>query len=698
MNVGNICKSLYCFLGLFFVILSYFVFTNEWYEPATLIIKGRAVSTDEVVNVQWNSGEGYNEYEQRRFQFLSTRGGENKKHRIVLNRAPQKNQLSKGHRVVLYEIRNDDQGLFVPRKALTTVRKKAGSGWLFHSDESEIRLNVAAKDRLYFLFKSDDRSGVVRISIDGQVFQHDLYRKNWEILFSKLDFWLLDEEGNITVSFDLPRYKVGSLRILTSTETVVSSLHLQTKLKIIDLPITSQENGHVLVDNPTRSLKHFFHPSQFFFQLLFSLFLAWLCMIVGRKFASYGTFNSVFFSNDRWLFWCFFSGTVTVYGMWLLAFWPGVMSVDSLNIWRAAWLPDVMINNHPVLNEIWYMFFQQLWNNTVIIPIAQILLLSVLIAVTFFLVFRQGVNLRWLLPCYFLLVLSLPIGLYTVTLWKDVPFALLVILWSLAPAYFFYIKRKNKQIFLSRQHIFLLLLMFLALLLFRHNGMVYLFVLPILFVIIKLVRIPKLLVLVCCILAIGLLTVVFFPPKTLKSGSYFHDLSMIYLQQIREESPSKRIGQAIKQYPRLLDLKKNREKSDFWHYYLGDRYAYSFLKDVGWYDAHKYLLPDKNIFPSLHDFGLRLYKMSLETPWIYLTWNPFLLLYLFPLSILLYRWFPLSAIFSLVILAQVVALLVFVGTTNWRYYYFVLMGGYFILPVALLDWHCRSSQKQMIGN
>jgi hypothetical protein len=79
--------------------------------------------------------------------------------------------------------------------------------------------------------------------------------------------------------------------------------------------------------------------------------------------------------------------------------------------------------------------------------------------------------------------------------------------------------------------------------------------------------------------------------------------------------------------------------------------------------------------------------MSLDYPWIYFSWNPFWLLYLFPLTILLYRRLPLSAIFSVIILSQVVALLLFVGTVNWRYYYFVLLGGYFLLPVILLDVH-----------
>ena len=34
------------------------------------------------------------------------------------------------------------------------------------------------------------------------------------------------------------------------------------------------------------------------------------------------------------------------------------------------------------------------------------------------------------LPFYFLFITSIPIGLYTITLWKDIPFALLVVFWA----------------------------------------------------------------------------------------------------------------------------------------------------------------------------------------------------------------------------------------------------------------------------
>lgn len=680
---------------LFLVFLLYFIFGTGWYEPARLIIKGCATNTDAVVNVHWDSGAGFNTYEQEQFQFLPSRGNIHKEHLIVLEGGSLKNASSKDSRIVLSEIRIDDRGLPIPQSSLEAVRHVRGAGWFLESVDSKITLNVPAGERVYFFLKANDHSGIARISIDGYEIRHDLYRGNWEIQLAKLDFWFLDDNGNFSVSLDLPRYKINSLRIKIPEGASLSSVYLQTKSgRIVDFSLPDDANPEqFLIAAPTKHLKHYFHANRILFQILFALLMAWGAWSLFKIVFRHGGVCGVFLGDELRVFWLFFFGAVLTYSIWLLVFWPGVMSVDSLNIWRAAWLPEVMINNHPALNVLWYMFLLHLWNNTAVVPLSQILILASLIASTFFYCYRQGVALRLLLPCYILLLLSLPVGLYSVTLWKDIPFALLVVFWGLALAYF-YLQRTQKDRFcLTLQQIVSLLLLFLALTLFRHNGIVYLFVIPIFFVTFRLVHVSRRFMAAAGVVIILVTMVVVFPPKSMKSASYFHDLSLSYLQQFTKDSVVVRVKQSLEHYPRLLDLKKNREQSDLWHYYFGDRYAYTFLKQSGWNDTHKYAPRDEHPFPSLRDYALQVYQKSYKYPWVYLSWNPFLLLYLFPLSILLCRWFPLSAIFSSVILVQVLALLVFVGTVNWRYYYFVLLGGYFLLPLLLLDWHCLRQSK-----
>ncbi|MCI5211327.1 MAG: hypothetical protein D3910_21655, partial [Candidatus Electrothrix sp. ATG2] len=52
---------------LFAAFLTYFVFAHAWYEPGRLILHGQSTSGTPLIQVRWNSGAGFNEYEQREF-------------------------------------------------------------------------------------------------------------------------------------------------------------------------------------------------------------------------------------------------------------------------------------------------------------------------------------------------------------------------------------------------------------------------------------------------------------------------------------------------------------------------------------------------------------------------------------------------------------------------------------------------------
>ena len=671
------------FIALFFIILAYFVSSHCWYPHAKLTIQGNA-ELNSTITARWDSGEGFNNYEERRFSFLPFYGSAETNVTIDIEGGARKHKSSRGTRVILNELRIDDRGVSIPKEALQDVRHAPGQGWYFTKSGSKISLDLPAKQQLQFSFKTSSNSGIADITINESKTSQNLYRRNWEVLFSEINFWLLDEDGNFTLSFYLPRYYIDKLEITGTGITEFSTVNITSGTSSVDLWFEETAPGTIRVIEPNSSLKRLFNPTHFFFQAVFALLLALGLWSVLIKYSSFESIGNLFIAERRWLFWLFLGGGLIVYGAWLLAFWPGIMSVDSLNIWRAAQLPEEMINNHPFINELWYFFLSLLWQNTAVVPIVQIVLLSCLVAAIFFSTVTRGVSCWLVVPCYLLLLFSVPVGLYTATLWKDVPFALLVILWALAPVYFYERKRAGNKVQLSFFGGGLLLLSFLCLLLFRHNGLVYLFVIPLLFLILGLIRVPKLVVFAGCIAGGLLLYLVVFPPSNMKSASYFHDLSRKYVHQIGAESIPQRFADASQNYPRLLDIKRNQDTSDFWHYYLGDRYAYEFLTEVGWSDVYPYLPRDASPFPKLKELALEIYDVTLDYPWLYLSWYPFVFLYLFPLSILFCRWFPLSAIFSTVILAQVAGLLLFVGTVNWRYYYFVLLGGYFLLPMLLI--------------
>jgi hypothetical protein len=670
--------------GVVFVVLLVWFVSTGWYEPARFEISGRAATHNARVIVDWDSGNGFNNYERRIFEFLPA---SEQQHTVRIRR-----QKEIPGPVVLTEIRADDRGLPIPVDALHEIRHISGSGWVFDSPEAEIILTIPANHRLQFSFKTSTNAGSVQVVIDGQVYLYDLRHSNWEIHLAHHNIWFLDRQQTFRVSLDIPRYRVNTLRV-AGTETVSFTrftLHLREQESVELTPMETRGQA-ILFDEPTRSLKRYFHPAHVIFQFFFAVLFSGAVLVIislnrGAGMCAPG-------KSNRALFWFLFIGSASFYFLWLFAFWPGAMSVDSLNIWRAAQFPDVAINNHPFVNELWYMLLQQMWNNIAVVPIAHILLLSLLAATIFVYVHGSGVAWYWLAPCYLLLLLSVPVGLYNVTLWKDVPFALLVIFWALMVVYWYQRRREGRPVILSIPSASFVLIAFAALLLFRHNGFIYLVVLPTLFIGCRLIRVNRYLIGLGGVLALVFTSLVIFPPRWLSGASYFKDLSRGYIAQIEREGSLPRMQRAAQEYPFVLDIKRNKEQSDWWHYYLGDRYAYDFLRDVGWSDSFPYKNVMEKPFPALHELAMSLYHASFEYPWYYFSWYPFPFMYLFVLSILLFRFVPRSALFSTVILAQVAALLIVVGTLNWRYYYFVLLSGYFLAPILLLDLHCLKKKR-----
>ncbi len=118
-----------------------------------------------------------------------------------------------------------------------------------------------------------------------------------------------------------------------------------------------------------------------------------------------------------------------------------------------------------------------------IVPITQILVILSSHRSSFCRRPNRSVPCSLLLPCLLLLLASVPIGLYNVTLWKDVPFALLVVFWGIVLVYFYDRTRagaSGPRGGLNIGTAVLLLLSFTALLTIRYNGLVYLLIVPLL--------------------------------------------------------------------------------------------------------------------------------------------------------------------------------------------------------------------------
>jgi hypothetical protein len=111
---------------------------------------------------------------------------------------------------------------------------------------------------------------------------------------------------------------------------------------------------------------------------------------------------------------------------WLLANWPGAMTVDSLETWIQSTTWQYAAAD-PWLNAFSYSIARLLWDSPACIAIIQIFAFSFYFASILTYFNRCGFKTRFLKLIGLSIFLGLPIWLYAIMLWKDVPFTLCLI-------------------------------------------------------------------------------------------------------------------------------------------------------------------------------------------------------------------------------------------------------------------------------
>ena len=678
-------------LAIFSLVLVYFVLGSGWYMPAKLVIKGMAPETGAELEVSWDSGGGWNTYEQEVFRVVpKSPGHPSETYSISIQATGERHGGSQSETVVCSRIRIDNREIDL--KSLETFTGRLSEqGIHLSGPQEEIRLAVPVKENIHIEMLTNPQSGRARITIDGHATVHELYMANIEAKHISIDHWVRRPDGAFVLTMEMPRYEIKTLKVQNrnpARAVQLQSVALHSARGVSPLgsgektPLQNLQFGDVTI-----GLMQYFEPVQFVYQTIYAGLTTWILMAVFGLVLRCGGIAAILLERQRYVFWFLFIGAVSVYTVWLVAFWPGIMSVDSLKVWRAAKLPEVFLNDHPLLFVFLYKYLRHLWDNVAVVSLFHIALTSMLISHVVFSLFRERISLYWLLPIYLAAVFSVPVCLYNIVLWKDIPFALLVVFWAYLLSYM-YRKQRTGRLKFSAEQVVALFLLYLALGLIRHNGIVYIVVIPFFLVILKIVPFRYMVVSVIGIAVVS--TIIFLGLRSkisVNDAGYLLDKGAGIVEPILNRSVPKEVTRFGKEYWGILNINQTRSKWDLWHYYLNDRQAWWFLRHSGWKDAYPYLPAKQSLFPVLRDLGMRIYWHSYKPPWVYLSWNPVFMLALFPLVILLNRWLPMSAIFSAFILIQVVALLGIINILNWRYYYFVSLSSYF-LPLFVL-WDCR---------
>ncbi|SDC05122.1 hypothetical protein SAMN05421663_101261 [Terribacillus halophilus] len=129
---------------------------------------------------------------------------------------------------------------------------------------------------------------------------------------------------------------------------------------------------------------------------------------------------------SKWQILWYMLPMIFVWMFYLLAFFPGNMSPDSLNHWRQV--ENMEFNNwHPFAYTIVILVLTQLWDSPAVIVLFQILLMSFVYAYGIY-SFRQyglGKKIAWVAA---LLWAVLPInGIFSTILWKDVVYSIFIV-------------------------------------------------------------------------------------------------------------------------------------------------------------------------------------------------------------------------------------------------------------------------------
>jgi hypothetical protein len=686
---------------LFVLFLIWFFQGTTWYPSATLLVRGTVIESLKPLEVWWDSGQGLNGYERERFQFVPLpQRGDADGLSLRITRTGTRNGAAAGNKVVLRSIVVDEEEVELAGLALAPGITLENGNLVFIEDHSTLSLKIKPKFSLRLEFPAFNYAGEVDVQLEETTSRHDLYASNNESQWGGqnariVKSWFVSEKGEFSVSLPMPRYRINALRITPSNNFTLASTDIVTESGEVFALSGGEYRGGIIfstVEFDQERQRHF-HPDRLMLQVVFAAFSAWLLSLLLGFVGRFGGIKEIIISDSRYLFWLMLLASCTTFSFWHISFWPAVMSNDSLEVWRAAQLPGIYLGDHPPLNVFFYLYLSQFWNNVAVVPLAQNLFTSLLIASILFSLYRRGLPWFALFPCFVLIITSVPVGLYAAILWKDVPFALLTVLLGFELAKLYDEKRKKAGEVSAVRWLYMFCLI-VAIIGFRHNGILYLLVVPAILLLFGIVRLRPRALLILCSLVLFVGLVFFLHPKMSTTSDYLMAQTRTYLKQAIKQQPVEYLKKSGENYLGIFNVHQKRMQWDLVHLCMYGRYTNDFIKTLRWNDVYPFLrFPKGELIDQMRDTAWALYWKSYQVPWVYFSWNSVYVLLLFPLLPLLYRIAPMTAVFSLFTFIPVAAL-VFLGIFNWRYYYFAHLSGYFLLPMVVADLFARRGNRE----
>lgn len=438
------------------------------------------------------------------------------------------------------------------------------------------------------------------------------------------------------------------------------------------------------------------------------------------------------------LFYFFLILSNTIFSVWLFTFWPAILTRDSINSWDQI-TTNTYSNWHPYIFTFYLKALSLVSFTPASVAIFQIFLSSILSSYIFFRLYKIK-NKLFTIIAFFLFVSSIPIGLYNITIWKDIIFSQLVILWGIS--IYFFIKDKRGNLSYTTIFLFSILLFFTASV--RYNGVIFLIFIPGVFYFGKILNLKKTIVFFILSLSLYASLQLILPTlfsitdnKRLLNLSYKIQLDAAILQKNGFVYTARQTGFPLSDLNKLIpldtmknnylcqntnailfsqDIHPNLLKND--QYYsevnsisnqlilsnisraLNDRICLfkSILLSEGtlYYNtldkeniaendslAH---LEQRSRAPSLYPVLKSIIYTTKQFPLNLLFWNMFLPFFAFIFS-LFWGYFKDKALFaySSIVTIQLPFIFLTITANEFRYIYFLYLGSFFLIPMLTKD-------------
>jgi|GEM_PF-792990 len=173
-------------------------------------------------------------------------------------------------------------------------------------------------------------------------------------------------------------------------------------------------------------------------------------------------------SHSRLKLYLLFLGILLAcWSIYLVAFFPGILTNDSYLQWGQLVGQHPYNNWIPIFHTLVYKALISIWHNPAIIAIAQMLFLGGICSSFLVFLYKKGIPYKWLVISAVIIGLIPVNGMYTITLWKDLAYCCSLLWLTLVLAEII----TKTYIFNYRTTLICLVVSLFCVATFRHNGL-----------------------------------------------------------------------------------------------------------------------------------------------------------------------------------------------------------------------------------